>query len=176
MVRVRYRDAAHGVDEIARGTLNATGSWDYSRAVLEGAPRELEYSALIQYSDGNTEETPWRTLGPDEQPPAIQARRYKFSVIVDGSRLDWTRWTTAYVHMEYADRAHSYTIATEAPLRVTSEASLHRFDVLAFSPQARTYRYRVTLVPRAGDPVEVPAAGDLASSDKGLLLLDTLVR
>jgi hypothetical protein len=175
MVRARYRDEAHGIDETARNLFSSTGSWDYSRPVMEGAPRSLDYSALIQYADGAQEETPWRTLAGDESPPAIAARRHKMGVIVDGSRVDWTKWSTAYVQLEYEDAAHGYLIATEAPLRVTAEAALHRFDVLAFSPSARTYRYRITLVPMTGDPVEVPADGSLASSDKGLLLLHTLV-
>lgn len=175
LLRVRYRDDAHGIDDTARNTFTATGSWEYVRPVIEGAPRTLDYSVLVQYADGTIEDRPWVTLGADELPPPISVRRYKMAVTIDGTRLDWQRWATAYVHVEYADRGHDYQIATETPLRVVKDAALHRFDILAFDPAARGYRYRITLVPLDGDPIDVPAGGDLAASDRGLLLLHTLV-
>lgn len=175
MVRVRYRDPANGIEETARNLFTATGSWEYARAVLEGAPRELEYSTLVQYADGNLEESAWIPLAADEAAPAINARRVKQAVTVDGTGLDFAKWRAAYVHLEYEDAAHGYFVSTEAPLRVTKEAPLHTFAILAFSTRARAYRYRVTLVPVDGDPVEVPPGGDLATSEKGLLLLHTLV-
>ena len=175
LIRVRYRDEAHGIDETARNLFTATGSWDYARPVIEGAGRSVDVSVLIQYSDGAQEEQTWPTLGPDDATPSVTARRYKFGVIVDGSRLDWRKWATAYVHLEYDDDGHDYHVATEAPLRVVTEAAVQRFDVLAFSPTARGYRYRITMVPLDGDPIDVPADGTLATSDRGLLLLHTLV-
>ncbi|HVV88419.1 MAG TPA: hypothetical protein VHE35_35495 [Kofleriaceae bacterium] len=175
LVRVRYRDEAHGIDETARNLFSATGSWDYARPIIEGAPRAVDYGVLIQYADGAQEERPWVTLGADDPTPVLAARRFKFSVIVDGTRLDWHKWATAYAYLEYDDADHDYHLATDAPLRITSDQALARFDVMAFSATARSYRYRVTMVPLDGAPIDVPADGTLATTDRGVLLLHTLV-
>jgi hypothetical protein len=173
VLKIRYVGPGGQAEEV-RQPFTATGSWDYTRPLAEGAPRDLQYSWSVEYKDGFTDDdTPWTTLRDTDEAPTIEARRYRVPVQVDGEGLDWTRWRTAYVTVTYRDADHDYEKVDE--VRLTKDQAFATVEEMAFSPRARTYEYRATFAPRDGsDPVEVPAGGG-TTSRSGPLLLDTLV-
>jgi hypothetical protein len=70
----------------------------------------------------------------------------------------------------YEDKDHHFTTVQETIVRQAED--FKKLPILAFSPTARKFTYRVTLVPKdpaAGEPVV--KEGDHA----GILLLETLV-
>lgn len=171
-LKVRYENPPAQPDE-ARHLFTETGSWEYVRPLGEAAPTAIDYAYDIQYKDGQVDRIGWKTLTPDQDLPALQARRYKFGIGVDGGGLDWTQWRVVLVDLVYRDDAHEYL--RQESLRITKEAPYQTLEVLAFAPSAREYEYHATLVPLGGgEPVEVPPPGELRRKT-GVLLLETLV-
>jgi hypothetical protein len=172
-LKVRY-ERTPGEPEETRNIFTSTGSWEYVRALSDGAAREVRYSYSVQYKDGLVEkDTPWKTLAADEDAPTITARRYRLPILVDAEGVDFGRWRTVYVMVAYRDENHGYEKVDE--LRLTKEKPTETVEMFAFSPRARSYEYQATFVPRDGsDPLEVPPDG-IPAVDSGPLLLDTLV-
>jgi hypothetical protein len=170
LLKVRY-EAPPADPEETRHVFNESGSWEYVRPLQEHAPTTLKYAYDIQYKDGQFDHVPWATLTADLDLPPITARRYKFSIVVDGGGLDWTKWRVASVEVSYADAAHAYL--KQDTLRLTKDNPLVAVEVLAFSPSAREYEYRATLVPYGGQPVQVPATGGTTKAT-GMLFLETI--
>jgi hypothetical protein len=172
-LKVRYEDPPADPEEV-RHPFTATGSWEYVRPLREKGPQTLRYAYDVQYKDGEAESFGWRDLAAGDELPTIKARRFRFSILVDGEGLDWTRFRVALVEITYRDEAHGYEKIQE--LRVTKDQAFQTLEVLGFKPDARAYSYRATLVPRdGGDPIEVPPAGGAAPTRTGALLLETLV-
>jgi hypothetical protein len=170
-LRVRYLDPPNEPEE-TRHAFSETGSWEYVRPLRDGAPQELEYAFDVQYKDGQFERGSWARLRPDQDLPPVSARRFNLPVFVDGEGLDWGKWRVAIVDLTYRDDRHGY-IRTET-LRINKNKPFDTLPVMAYSPEAREYQFRATLVPLEGPPVEVPADGGTVKKS-GVLLLETLV-
>lgn len=172
-VVVRYENPPQAPEE-SRNVFTTTGSWEYVRPVSDHASQNISYSVGVSYKDQLTERRGPFPLAPGDDPPTIVARRYRFSIGVDGEGIDWNRWRSAYVRLHYNDQAHGYDMVSEE-LKISREAPYQSVDVFAFSPTARAYGYSTTFVPRDGsDPVQVPPDGSEAQRT-GVLLLETLV-
>jgi len=173
-LKVRYDDGTNPVDE-ARKVFNATGTWDYVHPLTAGAPQDLQYSYEVSYVDGQFETFKGGTVGPNDDLPAIQARRYKFSVGIDGGGVDWDDWRTVLVHLEYQDDKHNFTQIND--VRLSKDAPVSGVDIQAFSVAARTYWYRAEFVPsKTGKKqlMQVPGPDKLGKTT-GTLLLETLI-
>ena len=171
-LKVRYEDPPNAPDE-TRHLFAETSSWEYVRPLRENAPVALKYAYDVQYKDGQIEHVKWGDLLPDQDLPSIIARRFKFSIMVDGGGLDWEKWRVAIVDVTYRDDAHGY-LKIET-LRLNKDTSFQTVEVMAFKPDAREYEFHATIVPvAAGTPVEVPADG-VPQKKTGVLLLETLV-
>jgi hypothetical protein len=156
----------------ARHVFTSTGSWEYVRPLRQGGTRALRYGYIIQYDDGMVENVPLTTLEPDEDPPPLRARRYPLTLTFDGDGLDWDAWRAVYLQVKYADERKGFEQFHD--VRVSRDAPLKTVDIPAFSPDARTFDFHATFVPRGDrDPVDVPADG--TSSHRGPLVLETLV-
>lgn len=174
ILKVRYQDGVNPVEE-TRKTFNATGTWDYVRPLTAGASQDLEFSYEVSYADGQFESFGTTHVGPNDDLPAIQARRFKFSVGIDGGGVDWEQWRTVLVHLEYQDDKHQFTQIND--VRVSKDAPVGGMDIQAFAVGARSYSYRAVFVPsKTGDKqlVQVPGPDSLAKGS-GILLLETLV-
>jgi hypothetical protein len=173
-LKVRYKRPGQEPEE-RRNTFTSTGSWEYVRTLSEGAGRDLEYSYSVQYKDGLAEnDSIWKRLTAEEDPPTIAARRYRLPIQLDAEGLPWDTWRTVYVTITYRDDPHGYEKVDE--LRLTKDEPMKTVEMLAFSPRARAYDYVTTFVPRNGaeEPLQVPADG-VPATRSGPLLLETLV-
>jgi hypothetical protein len=175
-LRVLYQDPPLEPAE-ARQVFTSTGSWEYLRPLRENGSRALRYSTIVQYRDGMVENVAWKTLGPDEDPPLIQARRYPLTLTFDGGGLDWDAWRAVFLQVGYEDKPRGFVKFHD--VRVSKDQPVQTVDVLAFSPAAaaRHFNYHATFVPRNGasDPVEVPPDPDGTLDHRGALILDALV-
>lgn len=172
-LKLRYEDPPNAPEE-TRNIFTATGSWEYLRPLRENAPQDLKYAYEVQYKDGQAEQVAWRTLQPSEEMASIQARRYRFAIMVDGGGLDWTKWRVAVVEVTYRDDPHQYVKIEE--LRLTEKEPFQSVEILAFSPEARSYTYRATLVPRDGSEPLLAPPNDTTLTHTGALFLESLVR
>jgi hypothetical protein len=171
-LKVRYEDPPNAPEE-TRHMFPSTGSWEYIRSLRQNGPQELKYAYEVQYKDGQSESIPWRALAPGDELGSIRARRYRFSIMVDGEGLDWTKWRVANIEITYRDGAHEYVLIEE--LRLNQQTPFKTVEILGFSPEARAYDYRVMFVPKdGGEVVEVPPDGG-SLTKAGVLLLETLV-
>lgn len=171
-LRVRYERPPEPADE-ARHLYTESGSWEYVRPLVEGAPTDLSYSYDAHYKDGQVDRTTWRPLARDQDLPLINVRRFRFNLMADGSGLDWERWRVALVELTYRDEGHDYL--RQESVRLTKENPSGTMEVLAYAPTARQFEYHVTFAPRDGsDPIELPAPGQSAPHT-GVLWLETLV-
>lgn len=172
-LRVRYEDPPNPPVE-DRNVFASTGSWDYVRALRQGAPTTVKYAYDVQYQDGEFESFPWKPLAADDALPLISARRFRFSIPIDAGGLDWSRWRVAIVEVTYRDERHNFVLESD-PIRLTENEPMKAVAVLAFDNQKRDFAFRATLVPKDGsDPVQIPPDGSSASH-RGTLLLETLV-
>lgn len=172
-LKVRYENPPDPPDE-TRHQFTETGSWDYVRPLHDNAPVGLKYAYDIQYKDGQVDRVTWANVTPDEDLPSISARRYPFGIMVDAGGLDWTKWRVAMVDVTYRDDRHTYI--KQETLRLTKDAPFLSTQVLGFSPEAREYQFKATIVPlNGGSPIEIPAGGG-AEKKSGVLLLETLVQ
>lgn len=165
-LRVRYENPPSEAEEQSH-TFTATGSWEYVRSITEGAPQDLWYRYIIEYGDSHIENGGWKKLAAGELPDEIIARRYPFKIYVDGEGLDWSAWRRAAVEIRYHDEAHDFSLVHDLFLK--QDEAFVFVEILAFSPTARGYDYKATLIPRQGEPVEV------SGQTSGLLLLDQLI-
>ena len=173
-LKVRYQDGPNPVEE-TRKAFTATGTWEYVRPLTDGSTQDLEYSYQVAYDDGQFAIFPSTHVGPHDDLPPIQARRFKFSVGIDGGGIDWEKWRTVLVHLEYTDNKHNFLQIND--VSVTKEAPTTSVEIQAFSVGARAYAYRAVFVPRrtVNNPVvHVPGPETLATAS-GTLLLETLV-
>ena len=169
-LRVRYEDPPNAPDETPH-LFTETGSWEYVRPLGQNAPQGLKYAYDVQYKDGQFESIGWAPLTPDQDLRAIVARRFKFSIMVDGGGLDWAKCRVAVVDLTYRDDKHDY-LKIET-LRITKDTQFQTLEVLAFAADARKYDFHALLVPLQGTPVEYPPEGR-TESRTGILLLETL--
>jgi hypothetical protein len=171
LLKVRYEDPPNQPDE-TRHLFNGTGSWEYVRPLGQNSPLLLKYAYDIQYADGQLERVGWTTVAPDQELKTLQARRYKFPIIVDGGGLDWTKWRLANVEITYRDDKHEY-LRTES-LLLDKDNRLQKVEVMAFAPDAREYAFHATLIPANGNEVEIPPSG-VPQKKTGILSLQTLL-
>lgn len=172
LLKVRYPDPPRPTEE-ARHVFTDTGSWEYVRPLSQGGPEAIDYSYDIQYKDGQVDRVGWKSLTRDDESPAITARRFRFSLMVDGGGLDWTRWRVAVIDLTYRDDDHQYL--HQDTLRLTRDGNFLQSEVLAFAPDAREYEFHAVIAPLGdGEPVEVPPDGGTRKA-KGVLLLERLV-
>ncbi len=168
-LRVRYENPPDDPDEQSH-IFSSTGSWEYIRPVTEGATRDLKYRYVVEYADGHVESEAWHDLPEGAPLETIVARRFPLKIFVEGGGLDWSQWRRAIAELTYEDPDHEYTVIRE--LLLSERQDFEQLDVLAFSPTARHYTYKVTLVPRdAATQDPVVATG----SQSGILLLETLI-
>jgi len=169
-LRVRYEDPPNQPDE-TQHLFTETGSWEYVRPLGQNSPQALKYAYDIQYRDGQFDPISGGTLTPDQELKAIVARRFKFSIMVDGGGLDWAKWRVAVVDLTYRDDKHDY-LKIET-LRITKDSQFQTLEVLGFAADARKYAFHALLVPLQGTPVEYPPDGG-TETRTGILLLETL--
>jgi hypothetical protein len=170
-LKVRYEEPLNPPEE-TRHLFNSTGSWEYVRPLGQNSPLDLKYSYDIQYTDGQLERFGWETLTPEQELRTIQARRFKFPIMLDAGGLDWTKFRLAHIEITYRDDRHEFLKIDS--LRLTKDAPFQNVETLAFAPDARQYEFRATLVPLNGDPLEIPAGGG-TQKKTGILLVETLV-
>lgn len=168
-LKVSYANPPEEPEETSH-IFTSTGTWEYVRPVTEGASRDLRYRYLVEFQDGHVTSVDWVDL-PDGAPlDPIVARRFPLSIFVDGGGLDWNRWRRVVAEITYHDPENDYTKIEE--LFLVESESFVSMQALTFSPTAREYDYRVTLIPssaEAGEPVV--ATGRQA----GVLLVETLL-
>ena len=170
-VKVLYHDPPLEAVE-TRQPFTSTGSWEFVQPLRQEGSRTLRYGYLIEYRDKEVEDVPWETLGADQDPPLIHARRFPLTLMLDGDGLPWDVWRTVFLRIEYWDKARGFVQFHD--VRVTKDESFQTIEIPAFSPEARTFDFHATFIPRnGGDPVEVPAEG--TRSHRGALVLETLV-
>jgi hypothetical protein len=170
-LKVRYEDP-RGAEETTQ-TFTTTGSWEYVRAIREGGTRDIKYRVEVQYKDGELETAQWKPLKPADDLPTIKVRRYRLGIMLDGEGFDWNKWRSANLEITYKDDGHQYLKVSD--VRLTKDQQFQTVEVLAFAPDARTYFYRATLVPRdGGEPVTIPPPEAPPASKTGVLLLETL--
>lgn len=172
LLKVRYEDPPAAPEE-ARQQFTSSNSWEYVRAMREGAPQMLKYSYDINYKDGQPESVPWRPVQAADDLPAIRARRYRFGANSDGEGLDWNKWRTVLVEVAYRDAAHDYVKIEE--LRLTKDRPFAGIDIWAFSPEAREYEYRAEFVPRDGSDSTIAPESGGTQKHRGTLLLDQII-
>lgn len=171
-LKLRYEAPPDPPEEIHH-QFTETGSWEYVRPLQTGGPDALKYAYHVQYKDGQEEQTPWASITPDQDLPAFSARRYKFTVYVDGGGLDWTKWRIAHVDITYRDDRHRYLKSEN--LHIDKANPFASVTVLAYAPDAREYEFHALLAPvAAGSPIEIPAGGT-TQKKTGVLLLESLV-
>jgi len=174
-LKVRYQDGTNPPEEV-RNVFNSTGSWEYTRSLSANASQNLTYTYSVSYKDGQFEVFDSKTVGPNDDVPTFQAKRYKFSLGVDGGGIDWNAWRTVLVRVVYNDDDHKFTQIND--LRLTKDQPITSVDVLAFAVTNRSYSYRATFVPLPAanrQPVNVPAGDDQLQKSTGTLLLEMLV-
>jgi len=170
-LKVRYEDGKSAPEETTQ-TYTTTGSWEYVRPLHEGAPKAIKWRYEVQYKDGELETSDWKTVMPEDDLPTIKVRRYRLGIMLDGEGVDWTKWRSANLEITYEDKKHGFLKVTD--VRITKDQSFQTVEVLAFAPDARSYLYRATLVPRDGsEPKQVPADGSQGTKT-GVMLLETL--
>ncbi len=172
-LKVRYEDPPNTPDEM-RQSFTETGSWEYVRPLRENGAQDLKYAYDVQYKDGQAQRGTWEAVKADQELKPIQVRRYRVPINIEGGGLDWTKWRLAVVEVTYEDKKNEYIKIEE--VSITKEEPRKTIEVFGYTPQAREYQFRATLVPvnGAGEPVEVPADGTTLKKT-GMLLLETLV-
>ena len=168
LLKVRYDNPPESPAE-ERKQFTSSGSWEYVRPLEEGTPREIKYAYDVQYKDGELESIPWKPVTQDQDLPAIRAKRHRFLVRMDGTGVDWTKYRTVIVEITYRDAAHGYLKTDE--FRVVKEEPLKEMEVFAFSPDARTYSWRATAVPRDGSEPK-----ESEGTRRGILLLESVAQ
>jgi len=171
-LKVRYEAPPDAAEE-TRHQFVESGSWDYVRPLRQNAPADLKFEYDVQYKDGQFDTGNWVTVTPDQELPAIRARRYKFDVMVDGGGLDWTKWRVAHVDVTYKDADHDYE--RSETVHLTKDGPIGTIPIQGFRADAREYEFHVLLSPlNGGSPLEIPGPGKTAKKT-GVLLLETVV-
>jgi len=170
-LKVRYEDGKAAPEETIQ-PFTTTGTWEYVRALREGGPKAIKYQYEVQYKDGELETSEWKTVMPEDDLPTIKVRRYRLGIMLDGEGVDWTKWRSANLEITYQDKKHGFLRVTD--VRITKDQAFQTVEVLAFAPDARSYLYRATLVPRDGsDPTQIPPDGSQGTKT-GVMLLESL--
>jgi hypothetical protein len=167
--KVRYQNPPQEPD-VQSHIFTSTGSWEYQRSITEGASRDLSYRYLVEYADGHVEGEDWHELPEDVALETIVARRFPLTIFVDGGGLDWSRWRRVVAEITYTDSDHDYQLTRE--LLLDADSVFDKLEVEAFSPGARAYDFKVTMVPRdiaSQEPLIV------SGQQAGIMLLETLM-
>ncbi|MET0283729.1 MAG: hypothetical protein ABW352_04645 [Polyangiales bacterium] len=171
-LKVRYENPPNAPVE-ARYFFPTSDSWTFVQPLQDGAPTSCKYAYEIRYADGHIQRVDWATLTREQDLPTISPQRFPFTVYVDGTALDWSKWRSARVDLIYRDAEHDFE--TQQTVRLKKDASEATIPLLAFSPRARSYEYQATFVPTSGDQeLVIPPSGVRTGTRD--LILDMLIR
>ena len=164
-VEVQYKDTSLGLKEEFSKWFDQTDTWDWSMRLREDATNKFKYRYFAQFQDDMIYSSPWIETESDENIPPIHLKRYPKTLMIDGGLIDWNEWQVIYVSVSYSDEEHNYTV--QKNIRLDKDNFLQTFDVLAFSAEAKPFKYSLRYAKAGSAPITVDEKEDNA----GLIII-----
>ena len=165
-VEILYEDTKLGVKEEFSKWFSNTETWDWAMRLRQGGVDVFKYRYFVEYADNIVYTSPWAEARTDEDIPPIHLRRYPKSLTIDGGLLDWNAYKVVYVSVKYFDEGKNYL--KQENIRLDSNSFLTSFDILAFDPEAKAFKYSLKFAKSDGAQVTV----DEEENNSGLLILN----
>ena len=165
-VEVQYKDTSLGLKEEFSKWFDQTDTWDWSMRLREDATNKFKYRYFAQFQDDMIYSSPWIETESDENIPPIHLKRYPKTLMIDGGLIDWNEWQVIYVSVSYSDEEHNYTV--QKNIRLDKDNFLQTFDVLAFSAEAKPFKYSLRYAKAGSAPITVEEKEDNA----GLIIIE----
>lgn len=165
-VEVQYKDTSLGLKEEFSKWFDQTDTWDWSMRLREDATNKFKYRYFAQFQDDMIYSSPWIETESDENIPPIHLKRYPKTLMIDGGLIDWNEWQVIYVSVSYSDEEHNYTV--QKNIRLDKDNFLQTFDVLAFSAEAKPFKYSLRYAKAGSAPITVDEKEDNA----GLIIIE----
>lgn len=165
-VEIQYKDTSLGLKEEFSKWFDQTDTWDWSMRLREDATNKFKYRYFAQFQDDMIYSSPWIETESDENIPPIHLKRYPKTLMIDGGLIDWNEWQVIYVSVSYSDEEHNYTV--QKNIRLDKDNFLQTFDVLAFSAEAKPFKYSLRYAKAGSAPITVDEKEDNA----GLIIIE----